>query len=118
MTTTAPDLAPVAVIVVVPPRETTTTTAMADHAPAAPDDGARASLITSTRACQLWVLKRTTSAIGTMGTVDDTGVTTIVDLPAPMTIAILVRRVVVAMIPDGGMIGVRDGVMRVDMRER
>ena len=122
MITTALDLVPAAtavVIVVVPPRETMTATAMAAHAPAAPDDGARASLITSTRACQLWVLKITKSAIGRMDIVD-TVVTTmtttvaIVDLPATMTIASLVR-IVVVMIP--GMIGVRDGVM-VDMRER
>ena len=121
MTTTAPDPVPVAavvVIVVAPLRETMTTTAMADHAPAAPDDGARASLITSTRACQLWVLKRTKSATGTLGIVDDTVVTTTTDLPAPMMIAILVLPVVVVMIPDGGMIGVRDGVMGVGMRER
>lgn len=52
-----------------------------------------------------------------MGIVDDTVVTTIVDLPAPMMIAILVLPVVVVMIPDGGMIGVQDGVMGVDMRE-
>lgn len=122
MTTTALDLVPVVkaaavMIVVVPPHETMTTTAMADHAPAAPDDGARVSLITSTRACQLWVLKRTKSAIGTMGIVDDTIVTMAIDdLPATMTIAIPVRRVMIVMIPDGGMIDVVMGV--VDMRER
>lgn len=123
MTTTALDLIPVVeaaavVVVVVPSRETMTTTAMADHDPAAPNDGARVSPITSTRACQLWVLKRTKSAVGIMDIVD-TIVTTMTvaidDLPATMTIAIPVRRVVIVMIPDGGMI---DVVMGVDMRER